>query len=228
MGNNILVVAAHPDDEILGCGASIAQHISGGDRVCVLILGEGVAARRQLTEEQKEIGISAVLQAARAASNFLGVENLEIRQFPDNSFDSVPLLDIVSEVEEEIRFFHPEVIYTHNYSDVNIDHRLVAEAVEAATRPMEGSSIRRVLSFEIPSSTEWNFIKGEFFRPNVFLNVTKYFEKKITALEFYQHEMRDFPHPRSYEYIRSLARVRGGQAGFLYAEAFQLVYEKIV
>lgn len=222
--NNVLVIAAHPDDEILGCGASIARHIAEGDVVQIIILGEGITSRKELDNEQKKEGLKGVHDAAEKASEFLGVDKLILKNFPDNRFDTVALLDIAHSIEEVIGSFRPTIIYTQHYSDVNIDHRRTAEAVETATRPMRGSSVEKVFSFEVASSTEWNFIKGESFRPNVFIDVGNYFQKKIEALSFYESEMRKFPHPRSIEYITALARVRGGQSGFEYAEAFELNY----
>lgn len=223
-GSNILLIAAHPDDEVLGCGATIAKHVALGDRVWVLILGEGVTSRANLSSAQKKRGLNKLRKSAQKASKILGVSKLILEHFPDNKFDSIPLLEIVHKIEEVISDYQPQIIYTHSKSDVNIDHRRTLEAAEAAVRPLPGSKIKQVLSFEIPSSTEWNFIRKPF-RPNVFVELKKdQFKKKIRACSVYKDEMRPFPHPRSVEFINALAKVRGAQSGYKLAEAFSLVY----
>lgn len=221
----ILVVAAHPDDEVLGCGAAIAKHKSRGDAVWVLILGAGITSRRNLSENQKTKALAALKRDAEAAHKILKTDRLIFKNFPDNSFDCVPLLEIIHAVEETAEKFKPDVIYTHHGGDVNVDHRLVSEAVEATARPLKSPIKREVLSFEIPSSTEWNFSKRPAFRPNVFCEIDQgTLDKKIRALKKYRSEIRRFPHPRSPEYLRALSVVRGGQSGFHLAEAFELIY----
>ncbi len=218
------MVAAHPDDEVLGCGATIAKHVAQGDTVQVLILGEGINAREGLMRSEKLRQQKHLYNSAIKANKALGVERLILKKLPDNKFDSIPLLEIVQLIEKNCAEFKPEIIYTHHCGDVNIDHRRTAEAVEVATRPIVGTSIEIAHSFEIPSSTEWNFAKPDIFRPNVFVDVTDYLKKKMEALVCYRSELREFPHPRSLEYIAALAKVRGGQSGFSAAEAFSLLY----
>lgn len=223
----ILVIAAHPDDEVLGCGATIAKHAQAGDRVWTLILGEGITARAGLSATAQKKMLKELHNTARRAANLtMGVKKLILEKLPDNRFDTVPLLKLAQLIEKVIEKFQPIVIYTHSHSDVNIDHRLTAEAVEAATRPMKGLAVKEVLSFEIPSSTEWNMAKAAFFRPNVFVEVSQTWPQKEKALRHYQSELRSFPHPRSLEYIDALTKIRGGQAGFPRAEAFQLNYHR--
>lgn len=220
----ILVVAAHPDDEVLGCGASIAKHKSRGDTVWVLILGEGITSRRNLSENQKIKALASLKRDAESAHKILKTDRLIFKNFPDNSFDCVPLLEIIHKVEEAAEKFKPDVIYTHHGGDVNVDHRRVTEAVEAAVRPYR-STVKEVLAFEIPSSSECNFSKRPAFRPNVFCEIDQgALDKKIRALKEYRSEIRKFPHPRSQEYLRALSVVRGGQSGFHLAEAFELIY----
>ncbi len=222
----ILVVVAHPDDEVLGCGGTIAKHAAAGDRVWVLILGEGVRARAGLSEIEKTRILEQLKKDARRANKALGVERLILKDFPDNKFDSVSLLDIVHTIEEVMQELKPTIIYTHHYSDVNIDHRRTREAIEAAVRPLPAHSLplEQVFASEIPSSTEWSFGK-DIFSPNVFVALDKkLFQKKWDAMKEYTGEIRVFPHPRSKEYLEALAKVRGGQSGFPLAEAFELVY----
>lgn len=223
---NILVVAAHPDDEVLGCGATIAKHSGAQSRVWTIVLGQGITSRKNQTGDQQKEALAQLKESAMQASRVLGVEKLILKDFPDNKFDSVPMLDIVQAVEEVVEEFKPKIIYSHNPTDVNVDHRLTIEAVEAAVRPATKPYIEKVLSFEIPSSTEWNFTR-EPFRPNIFVEVTEeQLAMKIKALEAYEQEMRPFPHPRSAEFINSLAKVRGSQGGLNLAESFSLIYSR--
>lgn len=224
----ILVVAAHPDDEVLGCGASIAWHREQGSQVWVLILGEGVTSRTALSKAQKTKGVANLRKAALKAGEILGAERVILKGFPDQAFDRLPLLKLVHSIEEVMRSCQPALVYTHHWGDVNVDHRKVAEAVEAATRPVPGSSVESVLSFEVPSSTEWNFAKRKRgFSPNVFQAISRtHLAKKLAALGTYRFEMRAFPHPRSRQYIQALAKVRGGQSGYTLAEAFEMIYSR--
>lgn len=220
-----MVVAAHPDDEVLGCGATIAKHVSSGDRVWVLVLGEGITSRQSLSSREKKELVVELHRDARKASKILGVEKLILKHSPDNQFDSIPRLQIIHQIEEVVEQFKPDMIYTHHHGDVNIDHRRTVEAVEVAARPARDTSMNEIFSFENPSSTEWNFAKPKAFRPNVFVALNKTFlKKKVSAMEAYASEMRTFPHPRSPEYLEALAAVRGGQVGFERAEAFELLY----
>ena len=224
--NRVLVIAAHPDDEVLGCGGTMVRHSAKGDEVWVLILGGGIMARNDGSDKEKKDSLVMLHKSAEEANKMLNVKKLIIKDFPDNKFDSVPLLDIVQSIESVIREFKPNIIYTHHCADVNIDHRMVSEAVESAVRPMENSFVNVVLAFEVPSSTEWNFTKSNLFRPNVFVNVEDFVDKKIKALQNYNSEMREFPHPRSIEYISSLIKIRGGQSGMRAAESFCLIFER--
>jgi LmbE family N-acetylglucosaminyl deacetylase len=215
---SVLVVAAHPDDEVLGCGGTIARHVRKGDAVHVVIAGEGLmarpGARRADLEDHKK--------AARQANEILGVKTLVLHDFPDNRFDSVDRLDITQFLETHVQAHAPEIVYTHHWADVNIDHRRVNECVLAACRPQPGGCVQRLLFFEVPSSTEWSGPQHAF-APNWFVDVTATLDLKIAALREYRSELRDFPHPRSIEAIGHLARWRGATAGMEAAEAFVLV-----
>lgn len=221
--SNVLVVGAHPDDELLGCGASIAKHVSEGDRVRTMVLGAGIASRKGLSRRETADQLERLHADCQRANSLLNVEKVILEDFPDNSFDSVPRLSIIQAIEAVLAEFKPEVVYTHSESDLNVDHQLVSESVRTACRPLPGSHIRRLLAFEVPSATEWRFDSARSFRPNVFVDVSRYLDLKLKALAEYKGEMRQFPHPRSDEYIRALARVRGGQSGLPAAEAFQLL-----
>ena len=221
---NILVIAAHPDDEVLGCGATIAKHSQQGDQINVLILAEGSTSRDIIRDREKhQTELSSLSQAAYKASKILGVNSIELLDFPDNRLDSCDLLDIVKIIEKAIHKYKPEVIYTHHYGDVNIDHQLINKAVITATRTIPNQDIKTVLCFEIPSSTEWQFSDPSLtFKPNWFVNISDTLNLKLQALKAYKSEMRPYPHPRSIRAVEYLARWRGSTIGVESAEAFVL------
>lgn len=156
MNNTILVIAAHPDDEVLGCGATMAKHVRQGDTVHVLILAEGATSRDEKRERDKRTAyLSELAKAAHAAQNILGLSSLTLHDFPDNRMDSVDRLDVIKVIEQHIVLYQPSLVYTHHCGDLNIDHRIVHQAVATACRPFPSQSIRTLLCFEVPSSTEW-------------------------------------------------------------------------
>ena len=221
---NVLAVAAHPDDEVLGCGATLARHADRGDAVSVLILGTGALSRPEGTAAQ----VAALGEQAQAAGRILGVREVRVLDLPDNRFDSLDLLDIVRRVEVELTRLAPDIVYTHHAADLNVDHRRTFEAVVTACRPTGPDGPRRVLSFEVPSSTEWQPpTAAPAFAPNVFVDVDVTLERKVAALAAYVGEVRPFPHPRSAEALRALAAWRGASAGLRAAEAFALVRERV-
>ena len=220
MAKNVLVVAAHPDDEILGCGATMARHVAEGDRVTVLLMADGVGARNP---ESATAALAERHGAARKANKIVGVDEVTFLTYPDNRMDTVALLDVVQDVERVIRQCTPEIVYTHHSGDVNIDHRLVCEAVVVACRSAPGFSVRQLLFFETVSSTEWRPpVFGMSFAPNYFVNISSYLALKLQALEVYSEELRAFPHPRSKTAIVHLAAWRGATVGVEAAEAFEL------
>jgi LmbE family N-acetylglucosaminyl deacetylase len=219
-----LVVAAHPDDEVLGCGGTVARLVNEKHPVWILILGEGVTSRFKRREDADSAQVQELQIRARKVSNLLGVQDLFLRDLPDNRFDTVALLDIVKTIEETIEKCLPEVIFTHHGGDLNADHRIVHQAVLAATRPMDKQGVREIYAFETPSASEWSFGQmGHVFRPNVFVDVSRTLSRKLDALLLYDTELRPFPHPRSAEALTALAQYRGSTAGLLAAEAFELV-----
>lgn len=222
---NVLVVAAHPDDEVLGCGGTIALHSQRGDRVDILIMAEGATSREEKRDRSKhQEELSNLAQSAHQASKILGVNSVELLNFPDNRLDSCDLLDIVKVIENKINRHQPEIIYTHHYGDINIDHQIIYQAVVTATRPLPNSCVKTVLCFEIPSSTEWRFSQPSLtFNPNWFVDISDTLNLKLEALEAYSSEMRPFPHVRSIQAVEYLARVRGAMIGEEGAEAFMLV-----
>ena len=215
--NSIVVIAAHPDDEVLGCGATIAKHSANGDKVHVLILGEGMTSRP--SKEKKDV--ITLRQSAQKANDLLGVTSLTLHSFPDNRMDSLPLLEIVNVVESFIEKYSPSIIYTHFKDDLNVDHRLTHQAVVTACRPQPNFFLMdTLLFFEVPSSTEWQVPTS--FQPHWFIDISKTIDKKLHALTYYETEMRSWPHARSIKAIEHLARWRGATVGVEAAEAFIL------
>ena len=224
----VLVIAAHPDDEVLGCGGTLAR-LARTSEVRVLILGEGITSRPGLTEEEQAFGLKALRNDNAAAAKCLGIAPAaRFEGLPDNRFDTVALLDIVHRVEAAMNYLGPTLVLTHHAGDVNIDHRRTREAVEAAVRPVATSPVETVLGFEVPSSSDWNFTRPRF-APNVFYALLDHHVlAKVDAMACYRSEMRPAPHPRSEQNLRALARVRGGQCGREWAEGFELVYQRVL
>jgi N-acetylglucosamine malate deacetylase 1 len=218
---DILVVAAHPDDEVLGCGGTIARHVAHGDRVRVVIVAEGITSRGE--RAANGAALEALHAAARQVHRQLGVHELCLEGLPDNRLDGLERLDIVQRIESHVVQWRPRTVYTHHVGDVNVDHQVVHHAVVTACRPQPGHSVETLLFFETPSSTEWQTPgSGAAFEPDWFVDVHETLARKIEALRGYASEMREWPHSRSYAAVEHLARWRGACAGLEAAEAFVL------
>ncbi len=221
---NVLVVAAHPDDEVLGCAGTMARLARDGNLVEVVILGEGITSRYAEVGEVARAELAALHGTTQAVARLLGAQGVVLHALPDNRFDTVPLLSVVRLVEEAVARVEPEVVYTHHGGDLNVDHAITHRAVLTATRPMSTQPVREVYAFEVCSATEWAFGRFESpFCPNTFVDISATLETKLEALRLYQHELRDFPHPRSIDTLTALAQYRGSTAGMRAAEAFELV-----
>ena len=221
---NTLFIVAHPDDEVLGCGGTIARLTQEGVDVFIAILGEGITSRYAAREHADRALVEQMEMKSREAGRILGAKEIFLNGLPDNRFDTVPLLEVIKIVEAWISSVRPEVIYTHHRGDLNIDHGVVHRAVLTAARPLPMTSVREVYAFETPSSTEWAFHQLEpLFRPNVFVNIDKTMDLKLRALSCYGTEMRTFPHPRSSDAMMNIARRWGSVAGCGAAEAFELI-----
>ena len=222
-----LIIAAHPDDEVLGCGGSIAKWVKEGHEVHVLIMAEGATSRdRHRDRASRKETLSILAQSAKRAAEILGVETIELLDYPDNRMDSVDLIDVVKTVEEIIEKLQPAMVVTHHAGDLNIDHQITHQAVITACRPQPEQTVKRILTFEVPSATEW--ISSTYvspFTPNWFEDISDTLELKIKALEAYESEMREWPHARSIKALEHLARWRGASVGAEAAEAFMLVRE---
>ncbi len=213
----ILIVAAHPDDEVLGCFGTVAKLIEQGYSAYTLILGEGKRSRGEVDSS----ALDGLRQEALKANSTIGIQKLYLEDFPDNRFDSVALLDIVQTIEKVKEEVKPDIIFTHSRNDLNIDHQITYKAVITATRPMQKECVKEIYSFEILSSTEWNYPLS--FSPNIFWDVSDTIDKKIEAMRCYRSELREFPHPRSLEGIRLQAQLWGMKVGKEFVEAFECV-----
>ena len=218
LNERVLVIVAHPDDEVLGCGGTIARHVASGDAVHMCFLTDGVGARGD------DAGAAARRNAAaRRAVALLGGLEPVFNAFPDNQLDRVDLLTVVKAIESEVVKIRPTTIYTHHAGDLNIDHVICNRAVLTACRPLPGQSVRNIYAMEIASSTEWGFRAP--FVPTRYVDISKFLELKRRALEAYAEELRAFPHPRSYEAVEALGRWRGSAVGLAAAEAFMVLRE---
>jgi LmbE family N-acetylglucosaminyl deacetylase len=221
---NVLIVVAHPDDEVLGCGGTIAKHAHAGDTIRVVILAEGVTSRGSSRDTKRDAGrLTQLARAAKKAGKVLGVSDVVLHNFPDNRMDTCDLLDVIKVVEKQVADVMPDVIYTHHAGDLNIDHQITQRAVVTACRPVPDQCVRQLLFMEVSSSSEWQPPSaGIPFTPNWHVDITSTLELKLSALEAYRSEMRDWPHTRSMEALEALARWRGATVGVEAAEAFML------
>jgi LmbE family N-acetylglucosaminyl deacetylase len=219
---SILVLAAHPDDEVLGCGGTLAKLAKEGALVHIAFLADGVFSRAG-EQATQQLELSARRSAAEKACDILGASSVSFGDFPDNRMDMIPLLEITQKVEQLIVRYQPEMVFTHHAGDVNIDHRRVHDAVVTACRPQKGHPVKTLLCFEVPSSTEWQLPgSAPVFTPNWFVDISFTLDCKIAALRTYSSELRNWPHPRSIQGVEHLAHWRGATVGVNAAEAFML------
>lgn len=215
MSKNILIIAAHPDDEALGCGGTILKHKKNGDQVSFLWMTDGVSARTEQTEGSMHVRHAG----CQKAIDFIKPHKFIHENFSDNAMDKHPLLAITQAIESFILEVQPDIIYTHFVNDLNIDHCITARAVLTATRPGSATFVKEIYSFEVPSSTDWA-VGSEQFRPDTFVDISNFIEEKIEYLKCYKEEMRDYPHTRSIENIMALNQLRGAHMNLKAAEAF--------
>jgi LmbE family N-acetylglucosaminyl deacetylase len=221
MNKKVLVIAAHPDDEALGCAGTIVRHVSSGDMVHVVFMTNGVGSRFE-NADNADNAIYERKIAAQEAANILGIEKIHQFDFPDNRMDTVPLLNVVQSIERVIDRLQPEIIYTHHIGDLNIDHQITHKAVMTACRPQPYFCVNEIYAFEILSSTEWQTPGYLPFTPNVYIDISEQIKTKCKALEVYSKEMHQPPHSRSIENVIRFNASIGNTVGVNYAEAFQL------
>jgi LmbE family N-acetylglucosaminyl deacetylase len=214
----VLVIAAHPDDEVLGVGGTVRKHALAGDEVRLLIACEGVSMRYEDTHHAR------VIRQAREAGAILGAAEVLFGELPDQRLDALPRVEVFARIEEVVQSVRPDIVYSHFGGDVNHDHRILFQAVQVATRPYSAPFVREVLAFETPSATEWGTpaVQGSFV-PQIFVDVSATLEDKIRAFCRYEREVRPAPHPRSPESLRARARTWGSVIGVDAAEPFMVV-----
>jgi len=221
--SNVLIVAAHPDDEVLGCGIAIQHHKQRKDNVHVLIMTFGAKLRYQ-DEAEKHL----IKDIKQANKEILNVDSVAWHQFPDQGLDTIKLTDLIIPIEKYVNHYQIDIVYTHHYGDINKDHRLVYEATITACRPTPSCWVKKLLSYWVPSSSEWmRYDENNAFKPNFIIKANKeQLDIKINALSAYASEVRHWPHPRSFEGIRTYAKIFGSQFGMDLAEPFQLLYDR--
>lgn len=213
MNERVLVIAAHPDDEILGSGGTIKKLINNGFKVITVVMAKG-----RIEEEQN------MQQKVSNANKYLGIEESIFLEYPNLLLETFPLHVIIKKIESLIAKYEPSMIFTHHYGDINKDHQIVFQAVLTAARPLPGKKAIELLCFETVSSSEWSHhTNDKSFKPNYYVDITDTILEKLEALQFYDVEMRPFPHPRSYKGVKHLAQVRGMTIGVEYAEAFETI-----
>jgi len=222
MNKRILIVAAHPDDEVLGCFGTVAKLINEGYEAYTLILGEGKTSRdeRRVVKDKKN-EIEILNTEIQKANDTINIKKVFVESFPDNRFDSVDLLDIIKVITKVKDKVKPDIIFTHYEHDLNIDHQITYKAVITATRPTKDEYVKEIYSFEILSSTEWNYPLS--FSPDTFFDISDTINLKIKAMKEYNSELCIYPHPRSLEGIELNAKYQGMRVGKKYIEAFKSV-----
>ncbi|SNX65348.1 LmbE family N-acetylglucosaminyl deacetylase [Streptomyces sp. TLI_55] len=217
--STVLVLAAHPDDELLGVGGTLARHVRSGDAVHAVVLAEGASSRYRsgLAED--------LAKSAQRAAEVLRLSSLELWDLPDQRLDTLPLIDVVQRMEAVVNGMRPDLVYTHFPCDVNADHGVVARAAWTACRPYVLPRLRRFAVFETPSSTEWAWAAGSPFTPSLYVDVSDTLDTKLEAMACYKTELRPPPHPRSLGALRERAAYWGSQVGRQAVEPFQILRE---
>ena len=223
--NKALIIAAHPDDEVLGVGGTIAK-LSQNEEFYILIVTEGCSSQYK-DKDYKRI-ISEKKESSMKAAEILGARDVLFGDLPDMRLDTVPHTEVNAVIEKALSLINPDTVFTHHYGDVNLDHRMVYNSTMVAARPTEQSSVKKLYTYETLSSTEWQNLSTDMhFSPNTYIEIENTLQKKIDALNAYSVELRKYPHPRSPEAIINLARYRGQTVGVRSAEAFSLIREII-
>ncbi len=218
----VLVVVAHPDDEVLGCGGTIAKYSKNGYKVNIVIVAEGLTSRdNERNLNKRLLQLNSLKKQSKESSQILGANSIEFLNLPDNRLDSLDLIEIVKKIEKIVFKFKPQEIFTHHHGDLNIDHRIVHQAVMTAARPHSADFVKKIITFENPSSTEFQSLSfNSYFKPNYFQNIENFLPLKIKALKKYKSEIRQWPHSRSTKFLEILAKYRGSISGLKFAEAF--------
>jgi len=220
----VLVISAHPDDEVLGMGGTIAKYSALGYEVAVLIVTDGSTSQYKDDPRLLEI-IETKKEETKQCASILGVKHIFYGNLPDMKLDSIPHIEINQVIEKTILEFKPSIVFSHFYGDVNKDHRMIYESTLVACRPVSEQCVKRLLLYSVPSSTEWNAQNSvSAFLPNWYEDIYgEYSDKKYKAMECYITELRDYPHPRSIKYLKISDETEGNKVGLLAAESFMLI-----
>lgn len=221
INKSILVVVAHRDDEILGCGGLMAKLVSENYKVFAISMTNGVSARDKVSKKEILNRHNNSLKASKIIG-FKWLDKLS-GNFADNAMDTEPLIEIVRLIEKAKKTVNPEIVITHYPEDLNIDHQIVSSATLTAFRPKTNQRCKKIISFEVPSSTDFAIYKKNFFKPNFFVDIQKFWNKKKLGLDAYKDEMLKYPNSRSVKGLKNLAHYRGNQVGLNMAEAFQIL-----
>jgi LmbE family N-acetylglucosaminyl deacetylase len=223
-----LVIAAHPDDEILGCGGTMARLTQEGYDFTIAILGEGITSRFDRREDADPMLLQQLHAKAVEAGSMVGVRDVRLFSLPDNRFDTVSLLEVIKIIESLIEEIQPNLVFTQHGGDLNVDHVVTYRAALTATRPLSSCRVQSLYAYEVASSTEWSFQNfAPPFQPNAFFDISGFLERKVSAMQVYESEARVFPHPRSPEALANQAGRWGSVVGVRAAEAFQLVRARL-
>lgn len=217
MNEHVLIVCAHIDDETLGVGGTILKHVHNGDIVHVLVITDSCSTQYP---SNNSIMKEKHLEADKAM-HILGVKSIEFNSLPDMQLDTVPHVEINKIIEDKIKRYKPTIVYTHHWGDINKDHRLVSEATMIATRPTQEQTVKKVYTYEVPSSTEWNVEPYKTFTPNTYVDITAFMPILDEVVKCYKTELRRYPHPRSVEGVKYTKN--GIPVGIKYVERFCLV-----
>lgn len=216
----ILLIVAHTDDESFGCGAFIKRLSTQNNKVFAMSFTNGIGSRENI----KTKDILERKKSANRASKILNFEWIDNYDYPDNQLDQVPLLKIIKHIEKNKKKYKPDIVLTHNFSDLNIDHRIIAEATLTAFRPEPKDKATEIITFEIPSSTDFRQLKNKAnFIPNYFVSSDRFLKFKIKAIKTYKNEIKRPPHSRSLGGVKNLSKIRGNQSGLKNAEAFEII-----
>ena len=220
--NKVLIIAPHPDDETLGCGGTLLKHGSSGDEIHWLIVTN--ITEKYGWEIEK---VSRRQEEIKKVSKAYGFKSVHKLDFPTMKLDAIPISELVNKISNVIKKVKPHFIYLNDQNDIHTDHQIVFKAVMSSSKSFRHPYIQRILNYETLSETEFTApLQGKAFQPNVFVDITKFFEKKGKIMLEYDSEVMDPPYPRSLDVIEALAKYRGSRIGVKYAEAFSLLYEK--
>ena len=224
----ILIVAAHPDDEVLGCGGTLIKMRKAGYKIQCIFISDGESSRNIKDKRKLLKFIEEREKQAIQVSKILKFDKPKFFRLPDNKLDTVPLIKIIRIIENEIKILKPSIIFTHSQADLNVDHSLLCKSVLTATRPFSKTFVKKIISFEVASNSELYFSNNKkFFKPNFFSDINKEIKLKLKALKIYKNEIRKAPHSRSLKGLENLAKYRGSQSGTKFSEAFEILREII-